>query len=100
IDDFGTGYSSLNYLKRFPINKIKIDRSFVADIEVDEDSRSIAKAIINLGHSLNLEVLAEGVETQSQQDWLAGQGCDLMQGYFRARPMPFSEFVEWLKNNC
>ena len=100
IDDFGTGYSSLSYLKQFPINKIKIDRSFIADIETDEDSASIAKSIINLGHSMNLEVLAEGVENQVQQDWLIAQKCDLMQGYFRAKPMPFDQFVEWIEHNC
>ena len=99
IDDFGTGYSSLSFLKRFPINKIKIDRSFIADIETDEDSASIAKSIIQLGHSMNLVVLAEGVETQAQQDWLIGENCDMLQGYFRARPMPFNDFVEWVQNN-
>lgn len=99
IDDFGTGYSSLNFLKRFPINKIKIDRSFVSDVVNDEDSAAIAKSIIQLGHSMNLIVLAEGVETQQQEDWLVGQGCDMAQGYFRAKPMPFESFVEWINNN-
>lgn len=100
IDDFGTGYSSLSYLKRFPINKIKIDQSFIADIENDPDSASIAQAIINLGHSMELDVLAEGVETKGQQDWLVAHGCDLSQGYYQARPMPFTAFIEWLQNNC
>lgn len=99
IDDFGTGYSSLSFLKRFPISKIKIDRSFVKDVVNDEDSAAIAKSIIQMGHSMNLVVLAEGIETQQQHDWLVEQGCDMMQGYFRAKPMPFNSFVEWLKNN-
>ncbi len=100
IDDFGTGYSSLSYLKQFPINKIKIDRSFIADIETDDDSASIAQAIIQLGHSMNLIVLAEGVETKGQKDWLVGHQCDLVQGYYYAVPMAFDDFVEWLKNTC
>ena len=99
IDDFGTGYSSLSYLKRFPINKIKIDQSFITDIVTDEDSASIAKAIIKLGHSMSLEVLAEGVETEAQQQWLIDHHCDLIQGYFKAKPMPFAEFVDWVKAN-
>ncbi|MET1253764.1 EAL domain-containing protein [Aliikangiella maris] len=100
IDDFGTGYSSLSYLKQFPINKIKIDRSFIADIETDDDSASIAKSIIQLGHSMNLTVLAEGVETEQQQQWLINHNCDLLQGFFRAKPMPFEQFVEWVKGTC
>ncbi|WP_444998510.1 bifunctional diguanylate cyclase/phosphodiesterase [Aliikangiella sp. IMCC44359] len=99
IDDFGTGYSSLSYLKRFPINKIKIDRSFIADIETDEDSASIAQSIIQLGHSMNLTVLAEGVETEGQQQWLIDHECDLLQGFYRARPMAFDSFIEWVKGS-
>lgn len=99
IDDFGAGYSSLSYLKRFPIDKIKIDQSFIVDIVEDENSAAIAKAIIELGHSMKLEVLAEGVETREQKEWLIEHNCDLMQGYYWARPMPFSDFVDWIKNN-
>jgi len=98
IDDFGTGYSSLNYLKKFPISKLKIDRSFVVDLPEDEESASIARAVIELAHSLKAEVLAEGVETQQQNAWLKDAGCDLAQGYLHARPMPFADFVDWLQS--
>lgn len=100
IDDFGAGYSSLSYLKRFPIDKIKIDKSFISDIVESESSASIARAIIELGHSMRLEVLAEGVETQAQEEWLTAHKCDLIQGHYRAKPMPFSEFVAWIKANA
>lgn len=100
IDDFGAGYSSLSYLKRFPIDKIKIDKSFISDIVESESSASIARAIIELGHSMKLEVLAEGVETQEQEEWLAAHKCDLIQGHYRAKPMPFSDFVTWINANA
>ncbi|MCO7224593.1 EAL domain-containing protein [Pleionea sp. CnH1-48] len=95
IDDFGTGYSSLSYLKRFPIDKVKIDRSFVSDIDTDSDSASIARAVVNLGHSLGLVVLAEGVETERQRSILIGEGCDLAQGYLIGKPMKIDDFVSW-----
>ncbi len=94
IDDFGTGYSSLSYLKRFPIDVLKIDQSFVNDISVDADDAAIVSSIISLAHSLRLQVIAEGVETQSQLDYLRENGCDQMQGYFFSRPITQEAFVQ------
>jgi EAL domain-containing protein (putative c-di-GMP-specific phosphodiesterase class I) len=93
MDDFGTGYSSLSYLKRFPIQKVKIDRSFISDLENDEDSKSITRAIIQMSHSLGLKVLAEGVETKDQLKYLQDESCDYVQGYYTGRPMPASDFI-------
>mgnify|MGYP001764947963 FL=1 len=95
IDDFGTGYSSLAYLKRFPIDTIKIDRAFVKDLDTESEQAAIAIAIIAMAHGLKLRVLAEGVETQPQLDILRDQGCDAIQGYYFSQPLP-AERVEQL----
>ncbi|MFZ4285295.1 sensor domain-containing protein [Variovorax sp. HJSM1_2] len=96
IDDFGTGYSSLAYLKRFPLDVLKIDRGFIADIPNQADDMAIASAIIAMGHSLGILVLAEGVETPEQLAFLSGRGCNLYQGYLRSRPVPAEEFARLL----
>lgn len=93
IDDFGTGHSSLAYLKRFPINSLKIDRSFVEDIPHDTHGSEIATAIIAMAHKLHLQVVAEGVETEAQRDFLVAQGCELMQGFLFSKPLHIQEFV-------
>ncbi len=99
IDDFGTGYSSLAYLKKLPIDKLKIDQAFVKDLPDDEEDAGITKAVIALATSLNLRVIAEGVETQAQRDFLLKNGCNNIQGYFYAKPMPAEEFELILQNN-
>jgi len=96
IDDFGTGYSSLAYLKQLPVTEIKVDKSFVREIAHDEEDAAIVEAIIQLAHTLRLEVVAEGVEDQGAQDRLADLGCDLFQGYHLARPMREADFAAWL----
>ncbi|MES2017524.1 MAG: EAL domain-containing protein [Pseudomonadota bacterium] len=94
IDDFGTGYSSLSYLKRFPVDIIKIDRSFVHDVAQDADDAAIVAGIIALAHSLRLEVVAEGVETEAQLNYLRAQKCDLLQGYYLSPAVPAAQFEE------
>ncbi len=96
IDDFGTGYSSLNYLKRLPVDVLKIDRSFVSRMEVDEDDAIIVRSTIELGHNLGLLVVAEGVENQETLIRLAELGCDTAQGYHLSRPLPAEDLTEWL----
>ena len=91
IDDFGTGYSSLNYLRQFPVNALKIDRSFVSDISTAGTEGKIAAAIIGMAHSLGLEAIAEGVETKAQRNFLTAQGCHQLQGYLISRPVPAAE---------
>ena len=96
IDDFGTGYSSLSYLKRLPLDKLKIDKSFIDNVPDDIDDSAIAKTIINLCQSLNISVIAEGVETIYQKDFLLENGCENIQGYFYSRPLPAHEMEEFL----
>ncbi|MGZ5573813.1 MAG: bifunctional diguanylate cyclase/phosphodiesterase [Methylobacter sp.] len=99
IDDFGTGYSSMAYLKDFPIDRLKIDKTFVVDLETESANIAILKAIVALGHSLGLKVVAEGVETAYQQAFLHGIGCDELQGYYFSKPLPVEAFVELLTNS-
>jgi EAL domain-containing protein (putative c-di-GMP-specific phosphodiesterase class I) len=96
IDDFGTGYSSLNYLKLFPVGKLKIDKSFVDDITTNPLDSAIARAIIHLGHSLGMHVLAEGVETEQQSNLLSDLGCDQIQGLLVSPPLPADDFVHFV----
>ncbi len=95
IDDFGTGYSSLNYLRQLPAQQLKIDRSFVNDLENSEDARAVVSAVVSLAHALGLRVVAEGVETAGQRDILLGMRCDELQGFFYARPMSADSLLAW-----
>ncbi len=99
IDDFGTGYSSLSYLRQLPARQLKIDRSFVKDLETSEDARAVVDAVIRLSHALGLRVVAEGVETAEQRDILRDLACDELQGYFFARPMPAAALLSWAKGD-
>ena len=100
IDDFGTGYSQLAYLKRLPVREIKIDRSFIADMHRSNNDEVIVKAAIDLGHTLGMQVIAEGIETEAQQQTLKAMNIDAMQGYWIGRPMPFEAFLDWLRDHA
>ena len=99
LDDFGTGYSSLSYLHRFPAREVKIDKSFVQGLADAGTSHALVTAIVDLGRSLDLRVVAEGAETAEVLDLLARLGCEAAQGYTIARPLPADEFLEWLVEN-
>jgi EAL domain-containing protein (putative c-di-GMP-specific phosphodiesterase class I) len=97
IDDFGTGYSSMSYLHRLPVDKLKIDRSFVTGVESNPHNAAICESILALARSFGLRVIAEGVETQAQLDWLREHGCDKAQGYLLSKPLPFDEVLQKLR---
>jgi EAL domain-containing protein (putative c-di-GMP-specific phosphodiesterase class I) len=99
IDDFGTGYSSLSYLKRFPIDLLKIDRSFIMDIPAISDDIAIVSAVIAMAHQLNIKVLAEGVQSTEQRDILLSHRCDELQGYLFAHPLTAGDFFNWHRGN-
>ncbi len=98
VDDFGTGYSSLSYLRQFPIDRLKVDQSFIRNALVNPDDRMITKTIINLGHSLNLKVIAEGVETNDHENFLKEEGCDEVQGFKYTKPLNMQKFIEYVVN--
>ncbi|WP_163835374.1 bifunctional diguanylate cyclase/phosphodiesterase [Spartinivicinus ruber] len=96
LDDFGTGYSSLSYLQKYPFNTLKLDRSFLTKVPADSKSAALSSAIIRLAHCLGFEVIAEGVETEEQYRFLEREGCDIVQGYYIAKPMSIQDFEEWM----
>jgi EAL domain-containing protein (putative c-di-GMP-specific phosphodiesterase class I) len=98
IDDFGTGYSSLSYLRWMPVDSLKLDKTFMPSIPSDPQSCAIAKVVIGLAHSLNLEVIAEGVESIEQVDFLQHEKCEQMQGYFFSRPLDAAAMTVWLRD--
>jgi EAL domain-containing protein (putative c-di-GMP-specific phosphodiesterase class I) len=100
IDDFGTGYSSLSYLRRFPVRKLKIDRAFVLDLDKGQEGAAIAGAVIDMAKNLHLKVIAEGVETEHQRDFLRDHGCDEVQGYLYAKPMPVETMTGLLRERA
>ncbi|MDP3123946.1 MAG: EAL domain-containing protein, partial [Thiobacillus sp.] len=99
IDDFGTGYSSLAYLKRLPVDELKIDKSFVMDMEANDNDAVIVRSTIDLAHNLGLKVVAEGVESREAWDTLSILGCDTSQGFFMGRPMPVDKLETWLRES-
>ncbi len=98
MDDFGTGYSSLSYLRKLPIQELKLDKSFVLDLEKDEISRALSEAVLRIGDSLHLKVVAEGVEEAGQYKVLKEQGYHVAQGYFLSKPLAPRELEEWVSN--
>jgi EAL domain-containing protein (putative c-di-GMP-specific phosphodiesterase class I) len=96
LDDFGTGYSSLNSIKNLPLTALKIDASLIRDIEKDESSRAIVRAALAMARAMSLKTIGEGVETGSQMEYLVTEGCDMIQGYLFAKPMPYEEFISYL----
>jgi len=98
IDDFGTGYSSLSYLKRFPVQRLKIDQSFVRDSHENADDRAIARTVIAIGKNLDMKVLAEGAETSDHIQFLASEGCDEAQGYYYARPLDAEVVADFVRS--
>jgi diguanylate cyclase len=100
LDDFGTGYASFGYLRRFPFDSIKIDRSFIGTLCEDEESCAIVRAILTLAHSLRLKVIAEGVESEAQLHWLRAEGCGEVQGFLFAKPMPARQIGRFLANKA
>ena len=96
IDDFGTGYSSLSYLRTLPAQQLKIDRSFIKDLDVNSDARAVVDAVVRLAHALGLNVVAEGVESAKQGEILLELGCDELQGFFFAKPMPADALQVWV----
>ena len=98
IDDFGTGYSSLSHLRKLPARQVKIDRSFVQDLQTKEDARAVIDAVIRLAHALGLSVVAEGVENEAQRDILLAMGCDELQGFLFSRPLPAGDLLDWFSN--
>ena len=99
LDDFGTGYSSLGYLKRLPLSRLKIDKSFVAGVPGSPEGEAIIRASLSMAHDLGLDVVAEGVETDDQRDFLLSHGCDRLQGYLIARPMGAEAFADWWRQH-
>jgi EAL domain-containing protein (putative c-di-GMP-specific phosphodiesterase class I) len=99
IDDFGTGYSSLAQIKRFPIDTLKVDRSFIRNLPRDSEDKAITEAIIAMGKTLSLTVIAEGVETEEQDSFLRSHACDEMQGYYFSKPTPPEQFADLLRNH-
>uniref|UniRef100_UPI0025EAFE05 EAL domain-containing protein n=3 Tax=Sulfurovum sp. TaxID=1969726 RepID=UPI0025EAFE05 len=97
LDDFGTGYTSFAYLKRFPATILKIDKALIDYILTNEEDQHIVQSIINLGHSLGMKVVVEGIENQNMADLIASYGCDYMQGYYFAKPLPVFEFQKMLR---
>jgi EAL domain-containing protein (putative c-di-GMP-specific phosphodiesterase class I) len=99
LDDFGTGYSSLNYLKRLPLDQLKIDQSFVRDVLTDGQGAAIATTVIQLGKSMGFAVIAEGVETQGQRDFLIDKDCHVFQGYYFSKPLSLARFVAFTRES-